>query len=186
MASEITLAPGLAGRYAGALYELADEAKALDAVAGDLARLAAMVAESADLRRLIASPLIARDAQIKAISALAVQAGFTDLTRRFMGLAARNRRLFSLVAMVDDFQAILASRRGEERAEIVSAHALNSAQLEALTAALRGALGRKVTVERKVDPALLGGIKVRLGSRLLDASLATKLRRLELVMKGRA
>ncbi len=186
MTAETSFYAGLAGRYATALYELAEEAKALDALAEDLGRLKAMVGENADLKRLISSPLIARTQQAKAMLALVERAGMHDLTRRFIGAVARNRRLFQLSSIIDTFSAILAERRGEVTAEIVAANPLTPAQIDAVRAALRGAMGRKVSVAVKVDPNLLGGLKVKVGSRLLDASLAAKLQRLKRAMKGQA
>jgi F-type H+-transporting ATPase subunit delta len=184
VASEISLGAGLAGRYATALYDLADEAKQLDAVAADLARLKAMIDDSEDLRRLIASPLVSRDQQAKSMDALVGEAGIGDLTRRFVRVVAGNRRLFALRAIIDVFNRMLADRRGELTAEVTSAKPLSQAQADAVNAALRGAVGRKVSMDLKVDPRLLGGLKVRVGSRLVDASLASKLQRLQLAMKG--
>lgn len=176
----------LAGRYASALYELAEAAKALDAVAAELARFKEMIAVSADLRHLISSPLIARAEQAKAMLALVEKAEMSDLTRRFIGTIARNRRLYRLGAIIDAFNAMLAERRGEVTAEVVSAKPLSTQQADAVGAALRGAVGRKVMLDLKVDPKLLGGLKVKVGSRLIDASLAAKLERLQLAMKGLA
>lgn len=186
MASETSLASGLAGRYATALYELADQQRQLDAVAADLAKLKAMIDDSADLRRLVSSPLISRDQQAKAMASLTERAGVSDLTRRFVGMVARNRRLFALCSMIDVFTQILAARRGELTAEVTSAKKLSPPQVEAISAALRSAAGRKVTIDLKVDPKLLGGLRVKVGSRLVDASLASKLQRLQLAMKGLA
>ena len=176
----------LSGRYAAALYELAHDAKALDAVAQDLSQLKAMIAASEDLRRLIASPLIARDQQARGIAALAASAQFSDLTRRFLGTVARNRRAYALTAIVDAFSALLAERRGELVAEVTAARALTPDQIGAVGSALRGSLGRKVSMTVNVDPRILGGLKVKVGSRLIDSSLATKLQRLQLAMKGQA
>lgn len=184
MASDTSLAAGLAGRYATALYELADEAKQLDAVAADLARIRAMIDESADLRRMISSPLISRAQQAKSIDALVEQAGIGDLTRRFVRTVAGNRRLFALRSVIDAFNQMLADRRGELTAEVTSAKPLSPQQAEAVNAALRGAVGRKISMDLKVDPKLLGGLRVKVGSRLVDASLASKLQRLQLAMKG--
>jgi len=184
VASETSLSAGLAGRYATALYELAHDAGQLDAVAGDLGRLKALIAESADLRRVIGSPLVARAQQAKAMAALVEKAGLGDPVRRFVGVIARNRRLAALPAVIDAFTALLALRRGETVAEIVSARPLTPAQADAIGAAVRGAAGRKVTLDLKVDPKLIGGLKVKVGSRLVDASLATKLSRLQFAMKG--
>jgi F-type H+-transporting ATPase subunit delta len=184
VASDTSSAAGLAGRYATALYELADEAKQLDAVAADLARLRTMVDESEDLRRLIASPLVSRAQLAKAMDALVAQAGVGDLTRRFVHTLASNRRLFALRSIIEAYNRMLADRRGELTAEVTSAKPLSPQQAEAVNAALRGAVGRKVSMDLKVDPRLLGGLKVKVGSRLVDASLASKLQRLQLAMKG--
>lgn len=184
MASESPILTGLAGRYATALYELADEAKALDQVAGDLAKLKSSIGESSELRRLISSPLIPRDQQQKAMMALIEKLGVADLTRRFVGMIARNRRLFWLPQIIDAFTALLAEHRGEIVAVVTSAKALTAPQAESVTNALRAAVGKKVMVSLGVDPKILGGLKVKVGSRLVDASLASKLQRLQLAMKG--
>lgn len=175
---------GLAGRYATALYELADEQKLLDQVAGDLANLKRMLADNADLQRLIASPLVPRDQQAKAVLALVEKMGLSVLTRRFIGTVARNRRLFSLPQIIDAYDTLLAEHRGEVTATVTSAKALSAPQAESVNAALRAAVGRKVAILLHVDPKLLGGLKVKVGSRLIDASLASKLQRLQLAMKG--
>jgi F-type H+-transporting ATPase subunit delta len=184
VASEATGAGGLAERYALALFELADEGKALDEVASDLRGVKALIAESPDLRRLIRSPVIARAEQGKAVAALAERAGLQPLTRNFLGLLARNRRLFALPAMIDRFLGNLAARRGEVTADVVAAQDLTPAQRDSLGEQLRKAVGQKVAVELRVDPSLLGGLVVRLGSRMVDASLKSKLHRLEMAMKG--
>jgi F-type H+-transporting ATPase subunit delta len=184
VASEATGAGGLAERYALALYELADEGKQLDEVAEDLRGLKAMVAESADLRRLIRSPVIGRGQQAKAVAALAERAGLQKLSRNFLGLLARNRRLFAVPEMIDRYLATLAQRRGEVAAEVVSAQDLTPGQRDRLGEQLRKAVGQKVAVELRVDPSLLGGLVVKLGSRMVDASLKSKLHRLEMAMKG--
>ena len=175
---------GLAERYAAALYELADEGKALDRVASDLRSLAKALDDSADLTRLIRSPVLGRAEQGRAIKAILDQMGVDPLTTKFLGLVAQNRRLFALPAMIKAYLAELARRRGEIAAEVASAQALSPAQTEAVTAALRQAVGSKVSVETRVDPSLLGGMVVRVGSRMVDSSLKTKLQRLELAMKG--
>jgi F-type H+-transporting ATPase subunit delta len=184
VASDTSLAAGLAGRYATALYELADEAKQLDTIASDLARVRAMIDESDELRRMISSPLISREQQAKSIDALVVQAGVGDLTRRFVRIVASNRRLFALRSIIEVFTRMLAERRGELTAEVISARPLSPQQAEAVNAALRGAVGRKISMDLKVDSKLLGGLRVKVGSRLVDASLASKLQRLQLAMKG--
>ncbi len=184
MASESTGVGGLAGRYATALFELADERKALDAAAEDLRRLRALIRDSADLRRMIRSPVLAREAQGRAVAALAQAAGLQPLTQNFLGLLARNRRLFALPEMIEHFLRTLAARRGEVTAEVVAAQELTPAQRDSLGEQLRRSVGQKVTVDFRVDPALLGGLVVRLGSRMVDASLKSKLHRLEMAMKG--
>lgn len=184
MASEAAGTKGLAERYAVALYDLADEQKALDAVAGDLRGLRSLIDESADLRRLIRSPVLARADQGRAMAALAERAGFQPLLRNLLGLLARNRRLFVLPEVIGAYLARLATRRGEVTAEVISAQDLSSAQREALDERLRRAIGGKVAIELRVDPSLLGGLIVKLGSRMVDASLSSKLYRLQLAMKG--
>jgi len=184
VASEATSVAGLAERYAAALFDLADERKALDAVAGDLTRIRGMIDESADLRRMIRNPVLQRDEQARAIGAIGERAGLNSLTRNFLGLLARNRRLFALPAMIGRFLAALAARRGEVTAEIVAAQDLSQAQRDTLGAQLRRAVGQKVSIDIRVDPSLLGGLVVKLGSRMVDASLKSKLHRLEMAMKG--
>ena len=179
-------ASGLAGRYATALYDLADESSALDTTLDDLTRLQAMVNDSADLRWLITSPVIARDDQCRAIAAVAVRAELADLTCRFVALVAANRRLFALQEMIRAFRAILAHRRGEVTAEVTSASPLSSAQSGAIADALRASVGSKVTIQAWVDPDLLGGLVVKVGSRMVDSSLRTKLQKLQFALKGAA
>ncbi|HEY5210424.1 MAG TPA: F0F1 ATP synthase subunit delta [Stellaceae bacterium] len=184
MASEATGVSGLAERYARALFELADDGRSLDQVAGDLKSLGRMLAESAELRRVIRSPVIGRDAQGRAIAALAEKAQLSQLTRNFLGLLARNRRFFALPEMITAFLANLAERRGEVTAVVTSAAPLTAAQSAALAEALRKSAGAKLAIDSRVDPSLLGGIIVRIGSRMIDASLKSKLARLRLALKG--
>jgi F-type H+-transporting ATPase subunit delta len=184
VAGKSTGVAGIADRYAAALFDLADEQKALDAVAADLRALEAMLKESADLRRLVMSPVLSRAAQGRAILALAERAGLSPLTRNFLGLVARNRRLFAVPAMVKAFLAQLAARRGEVNAIVTSAHRLSDAQFAALGEQLRKALGGKVNFEVWIDPSLLGGMIVKVGSRMVDASLRSQLHRLQRAMKG--
>ncbi|MBX9947466.1 MAG: F0F1 ATP synthase subunit delta [Reyranella sp.] len=184
--STATSAPaGVAGRYASALFELADNAKALDQVAQDLTTFRGMVGESADLARLIASPVIGRDLQSKALLAVLDAAGIKGLTRNFVGTVAANGRARDLVAMAAAFLAELASRRGETTVAVTSAVPLSPAQLQQLTDALRGVLGSaKVSIDARVEPDILGGLVVKAGSRLFDSSIRSKLQRLQLAMKG--
>ncbi len=184
MPSATTGASGLAGRYATALFELAESRKMLDEVADDLARLRAMVHESADLRRLISSPVISREDQAGVMTALADAAGMSGLTRNFFGLVAMNRRLFALGPMIDAYLALLAQSRGEVTAQITSAGKLTQKHMDAIADALKMAVGSEITLDARVDPSLLGGLVVKVGSKMIDSSLRTKLQKLELAMKG--
>ena len=184
MASEDARTGGLAGRYASALFELADQAKELDSVADELRSLKAVINDSDDLQRFLRSPLFGREAQSKAMEAILEKAGAGELCRRFVLVVAANRRLFALPQMIDAYLAELARRRGEVTAHVTAAKALSSAQQDALMGALRQAVGSKVELDLKVDSSLLGGLVVRVGSRMIDTSLRSKLQRLELAMKG--
>lgn len=184
MSSEIAGTKGLADRYASALYELADERKLLDQVAGDLRSVQAMLTESADFRRFIASPIMSRDDQKKGIDAVAEKAALSEVTRNFLGLLAQKRRLFALPGMISAYLSKLAAARGEVSAEVVTAKKLTEAQASALAAALKQVVGKDVAVESKVDPSILGGLVVKVGSRMVDSSIRTKLQRLQLAMKG--
>ena len=186
VASEAIGVSGLAGRYATALFELAVEQDALDAVANDLASLRAMLDESADLRRLVASPVIGREDQGHAMAALAARANFGVLAGKFIGLLASNRRLFALADTIRAYDMLVAARRGEVTADVTSARALSDAQTQALITSLKNATGREVRLKSSVDETLIGGLVVKVGSRMIDASLKSKLQSLRLVMKGAA
>ena len=175
---------GIAERYASALYDLADEARVLDAVADDARGLLAILGESADLRKLVRSPLIARDAQRAAVSAVLERAGAHDLTRKFVGVVADNGRLFALPEMAKTYLTELARRRGEVTADVTTAHDIDETQKQAIIAALKPYAGDKVTLDLKTDPGLIGGMVVRVGSRMIDSSIRSKLQRLQLAMKG--
>ncbi len=175
---------GLAGRYALALYELADQAKQLDGVAEELRAFKDIIAESEDLQRLIGSPVFTREQQSKAMATILDKAEAGDLTRRFILVVADNRRLFALPQMIEAYLAELARRRGEITAEVTAARALSDGQQQALTDALRKSVGGKVQIDVEVDPALIGGLVVKIGSRMVDSSLRTKLQKLQLAMKG--
>ena len=183
LAAQETGTAGLAARYAAALFDLADEAKQLESVAGDLRAIRGLIAESADLRRLVRSPVLTRTDQAKAMAAVLEKAGTSDLVRKFVGLVAENRRLFALTDMIEAFLADLARRRGEVTASVTSALPLSDAQTAALTEALRKAIGGKVAIETHTDASLIGGLIVKVGSRMLDGSLRTKLNSLKLAMK---
>jgi F-type H+-transporting ATPase subunit delta len=182
--SKSTGSSGLAARYAKALYELAEAGNALDQVASDLADLRAMLEASDDLSRLVRSPLLDRQVQAKAMEAILAEAGASDLTRRFVGVVTRNRRLFALAVMIDAYLEILSARRGEVNAEITSASKLDDSQVAAVTDALKKVVGGKISVDLKVDSGIIGGLIVHVGSRMYDSSLKTKLQKMQLVMKG--
>jgi len=176
---------GVAGRYASALFELADNAKALDQVAQDLDTFKKLLAESAELARLIASPVIGRELQGKALLAVLDAAGIQGLTRNFVGTVAANGRARELPAMATAYLAELARRRGETSALVTSAVPLTPQQLQQLTDALRSVLGgSKISIDAQVNPDILGGLVVKVGSRLFDSSIRSKLQRLQLAMKG--
>ena len=184
MASEATGVSGLAERYAAALFDLADERRMLDEVASDLRQLRTMLAASADLARLVRSPILTRGEQGKGIAALVERAGFTPLVRDFLAVVAKNRRLFAVPAMIEAYLRELAERRGEVTAEVTAAQPLSEGQLGLLSEQLRRSVGRRVSVDVTVDQGLIGGIIVKLGSRMIDGSIKSKLQRLQLAMKG--
>jgi F-type H+-transporting ATPase subunit delta len=178
---------GVAGRYASALFELADNARSLDQVAQDLTIFRQLVAESGDLARMIASPVINRGLQGKALLAVLDAAGIKGLTRSFVGTVAHNGRARELPAMAAAFLAELAHRRGDTTAVVTSAVPLSPAQSQQLVDVLRSVLGSaKVSIDARVDPDILGGLVVKVGSRLFDSSIRSKLARLQLAMKGAA
>ena len=184
--TSVTGATGLAGRYATALFQLAETDAALDEVADDLKSLGDMIEISDDLRRLVRSPALSRAEQAKAMAAVMERAGIGDLVRRFVGVVARNRRLFAVPAMIAVYLALWAAHRGEKTAQVISASELGDKQMSALVASLKKAMGTDVAVKARVDPGLLGGLVVQIGSRMVDSSLATKLQSMRLAMKGTA
>ncbi len=174
----------IANRYATALFDLADEQGLLDNVANDLARLLAAIEDSPDMQRLVRSPVLNRDDQGKAMAAILGAMEVNDLTRRFVGLIAQNRRLFAMTEMVKGYLDELARRRGEVTAEVTAAKALSESQVTTLQESLQRALGGKVSVAHAVDPALIGGMIVKVGSRMVDTSLRTQLNKMQIAMKG--
>lgn len=185
MTSATSATSVVAGRYASALFELADNARSLDQVAQDLTTFRSMVGASHELARLLASPVIGRAAQGRALLAVLDAAGIKGLTRNFIGTVAANGRARELVAMATAFLAELASRRGETTAAVTSAVPLSPEQLQQLNTALRGVLGgSRISIDARVDPEILGGLVVKVGSRLFDSSIRSKLQRLQLAMKG--
>ena len=171
------------GRYAQALFDLADETGALDAVRGDLASLKAAWLDSADLRRLAQSPVISAEDQAKGLAAIADKAKFNATTKKFLGLLAQNGRARDLPAVIAGFEARYAKHAGIVAAEVVSAQPLDAKQLSAIKAALNASLGKAPELTARVDPSILGGLKVKVGSKLFDASLKTKLDQMKFALK---
>lgn len=170
-------------RYARALLDLAVETGAGDAVEADLKGLKAMLAGSPDLRTLIASPKFTSEEKAKGLAAVAARARACETTARFLGVLTANRRAAALGAVVDAYQRLAAERRGFVAAEVVTAAPLSKTQAKALAETLANAIGREPQIDTRVDPAILGGLKVRVGSRLYDASLKTKLDSLKFALK---
>jgi len=174
----------MAGRYAAALFELAKEERQLEPVERDVTAFQGMLDASADLRRLVRSPIISADDQEKALGAVLGKAGISGLTANFLKLIARNRRLFAAADMLKAFRALLARERGEVSADVTSAHPLTPEQTQLLSDTLRTSIGKNVRIDTRVDPGLLGGLIVKVGSRMIDSSLRTKLNNLKVAMKG--
>jgi len=174
----------LSGRYAMALFELARDQRELDAVSGDLDTIKAALAESADFRALTSSPLIGRDAATKAILAVAASMKLGKTVSNTLGLLGHNGRLNQIPAIIRGFKALAAAHRGETTAEVTSAHPLDAEQTGALKDKLRQKFGRDVAIEAKVDPGILGGLIVKMGSQQIDGSIRTKLNSLAHAMKG--
>ena len=183
MAGEVDTSFGTAGRYATALFELALEEKALDQVAIDLNRFGEALDAFEDLTRLVKSPVFSADEQGKALAAILDKLEIEGLTRNFLLLVAKNRRLFATPDMIRAFRAMLARRRGETSASIIAASKLTDGQIAALKQALTAALGKEVMLEEQVDPSLLGGLVVKVGSRMIDTSLRARLNSLKVAMK---
>ena len=173
----------MAGRYATALFELAREADEIDAVRTNLERFDALVAESADLERLVRSPVFSADEQLQAISTVLDRAGIGGVAARFVKLVTTNRRLFAVRDMVRGFRELVAQHKGQATAEITVAEALKDDHVAALRSALKAVSGKDVDLKIKVDPAIIGGLVVKLGSRMVDSSLRTKLNSIKHAMK---
>ena len=174
----------IANRYATALFELADDQSRLDEVAADLTRLVSSIDESQDLQRLVRSPILNRKDQGKAMTSVLEAMEVGELTKNFVGLIAQNRRLFALTDMVKGFLDELARRRGEVTAEVTAARSLSESQVAALQETLQRSLGGKISISHEVDPTLIGGMVVKVGSRMVDTSLRTQLNKIQIAMKG--
>ena len=184
VAADETNTGGVAGRYASALFDLATEGSKVADVETELSAFQSLLDESADLRRLVRSPVISADEQAKALAAIVGKSGIGGLTANFLNLLARNRRLFAVEDIIKTYRAIAAKARGEVTAEVTSAVALNDDQTAALKEALKASVGKDVKLATHIDPSLLGGLVVKVGSRMIDSSLKTKLQNLKTVLGG--
>ncbi len=183
MAGEDTTVSGMAGRYANALFELAQQDSAVDTVQADLDRFEALARDSADLTRLIRSPAFSSEEQGRAIAAVLDKAGISGIAGNFIKLVAANRRLFAIGDMIRGFRALVAKSRGEVTAQVTAAENLSDAHAAALKTALNQVTGKDVALEVKIDPAIIGGLVVKVGSRMIDTSLRSKLNAMKIAMK---
>ena len=183
MAAEDTSVSGVSGRYATALFELARDQNLVDAVKADLDKFDALLNESADLKRLVRSPVFAADAQSKALSAVLDKAGIAGIAANFLKVLTANRRLFAVADVIRAYRALVAKFKGETTADVTVAEALSDKNLDALKVALKSVTGKDVALNVKVDPSIIGGLVVKLGSRMVDGSLRTKLNSIKHAMK---
>jgi F-type H+-transporting ATPase subunit delta len=183
VATQETIVSGAGGRYAAALFELAGEANAIDGVKADLERFQALITASPDLARLVRSPVFSAAEQLQALSAVLERAGIGGLAAKFLKLVTANRRLFAVGDMVKSFRALVAAHKGEATAEVTVAEGLTEAHAAALRDALKAVSGKDVDLAVKVDPSIIGGLVVKLGSRMVDTSLRTKLNAIRHAMK---
>ncbi|MDZ4790481.1 MAG: F0F1 ATP synthase subunit delta [Hyphomicrobiales bacterium] len=183
MASETPLVAGMAGRYATALFELAREEGKLDEVEKGLYEFAAALESSPDLQRLVRSPAFSADTQAKALSVIFKASQPGDMTQNFILLLAKNRRLFAIDSVIAGFRTLLSAHREEVSADVTSAAPLTPEQMNELAATLRNKLGKEAKINAKVDPRILGGLIVKIGSRMIDSSIKTRLNSLKIAMK---
>jgi F-type H+-transporting ATPase subunit delta len=174
---------GVADRYASALFDLARDSSSIEKIEGELTAVSEMIDASPDFRRLVESPVFSAEDQEKAIGAVADKAGIAGLAGNFLRLVARNRRLFAIPGIIGAFRDMAAKHRGEATAEVTSAHALNDGQVASLKAALKAKLGKDVTLQTRINPARLGGLVVKVGSRMIDTSLRTRLMNVKTQLK---
>ena len=175
---------GMPGRYATALFELASESKSIDQVGKQLTGFKALLDNSDDLRRLVRSPVFGATDQISALDAILAKAKISGIAANFIKLTATNRRLFAISDMISAYRALVADARGEVTAEVTSAEKLTAPQITKLKSALKASVGRDVQLATKIDASILGGLIVKVGSRMVDNSLRTKLQNLKTSMKG--
>ena len=186
MATTDQTVSGVPGRYAGALFELATADKSTEEVAGQLQRFGAALDQSEDLKRVVRSPVVSAADQVAAMSAVAAELGIKGTALNFLKLVAKNRRLSALPDIIKAYATILSLSKGEIAGEVTSAEPLSAAQITDLKAALKSSLGRDVALSTRVDSSILGGLIVKVGSRMMDNSLKTKLQTLKIAMKGTA
>lgn len=184
MASSSPIVSGIAGRYASALFELAREAKALDQVSAALDRFTAMLDESGDLDRVVRNPVFTAEEQVSALTAVLAKAGVSGLAANFLKLVASKRRLFAVRGMIAGYRALVAEEQGILSAEVTVAAPLSDANRSAVLQALESQAGKKIALTEKVDPAIIGGLVVKMGSRMIDASLKTKLNAMKIAMNN--
>lgn len=184
LSSNKAIVSGIAGRYARALFDLANESKALEKVESDLSQLSTVLDESADMRSFVDSPVYGRAEQTSAVLAVAKAAKLGDLATKFLGVLAANRRLNILSSVIAGFGQFMSHHRGEVTAQVTSADELSDAQLKELKKELMASVGHDVTIDAVVDESLLGGLVVKVGSLMVDSSLKTKLDNLAIAMKG--
>jgi F-type H+-transporting ATPase subunit delta len=183
VAAEDPSVSGVSGRYATALFELARDEKSVDAVKADLDNFDAMLNDSADLKRLVRSPVYGADVQQKALAAVLEKAGISGVAANFLKVLTANRRLFAVADVIRAFNTLVAKFKGEVSADITVADALSDKNLDALKVALKTVTGKDVALNVQVDPAIIGGLVVKLGSRMIDSSLRTKLNSIKHAMK---
>ena len=183
MAGENPTVSGVAGRYATALFELARDERSVDTVKADLDRFDAMVAQSTDLARLVRSPVFSAEEQLKALSAILDAAGLSGTAAKFLKVLTVNRRLFSVRDVIKTYGLLVANFKGEATADVTVAEPLSDKNLDALKTALKSVTGQDVSLNVKIDPAIIGGLIVKVGSRMVDSSLRTKLNSIKNAMK---
>ena len=183
MAAEDQSVSGVSGRYATALFDLAREERSIDAVRADLDRFEAMLADSPELTRLVRSPVFSADTQLKALAPILDKAGISGTTAKFLTVLTANRRLFAVADVSRAFRALVARFKGEATADVTVAEALSDKNLDSLKTALKSVTGKDVVLNVKVDPSIIGGLVVKLGSRMVDSSLRTKLNAIKHAMK---
>ena len=183
MAAEDPSVSGVSGRYATALFELARDEKSIDAVKADLDRFEAMLADGTDLKRLVRSPVFSAGEQSRALAALLDKAAISGVAANFLKVLTANRRLFAVSDVIRAFRVLVANFKGEATAEVTVAEALNDKNLDALKTALKSVTGKDVALNVNVDPSIIGGLVVKLGSRMVDSSLRTKLNSIKHAMK---